>query len=162
MKLDSKVNLYIFILRSFLAIIIYGFLVFMIIIPKSSFEFEAFKYILLSIAILLTVLTIPYHLIIPFFTYKLYSYEIKDEEIIVNKGVLFRKSTIIPIKRIQHLEKVEGPIQLLLKQASIQIFTAGSLEVIMGLSTFEADKVLNEINKKLNIYLNIEEEFRDE
>lgn len=161
-KLDPKVNLYILILRSFLAVIIYAFLIITILIPESEFEITAFKYILIGIASFLILLTIPYHLIIPFFTYKLFGYEVREEEIIIKKGVLFKRETVIPVKRIQHLEKVQGPIQLLFKHASIQIFTAGSVEVIMGLNSLQADSILNEIYYKLNIYLNSDEVLNDD
>ena len=77
-------------------------------------------------------------------------------------GVLFRRETVLPIKRIQHVELVEGPVQMLLKQATIKIFTAGSVETIWGLSKNDALDVLKEIQTKLNIYLNLDEELKDE
>jgi len=161
-KLDSKINWYVFFLRSFVAVFVYAFLVITILIPKSEFEVLALKYVLIGIASFLTLLTVFYHLIIPFYTYKVYGYEINEDEIRTKRGVIFRRETVLPIKRIQHVELVEGPVQMLLKQATIKIFTAGSVEAIWGLSKSDALDVLKEIQTKLNIYLNLDEELKDE
>lgn len=161
-KLDSKINWYVFVVRSIVALLVYGFLVFTILIPKSEFDVVTVKYVLIGIASFLTLLIIPYHLIIPFYTHKLYGYEINDDEIRTKRGVIFRRETVLPIKRIQHVELAEGPVQMLLKQATIKIFTAGSVESIWGLSKSDALDVLKELQTKLNIYLNLDEELKDE
>jgi membrane protein YdbS with pleckstrin-like domain len=54
-----------------------------------------------------------------------YYYQIKDSEIIVEFGVLFKKRTTIPFQRIQNVHVVQGPIMRMYNLKSIQIETAG-------------------------------------
>ncbi len=54
-----------------------------------------------------------------------YFFQIRDSEIVVEFGVLFHKRTIIPFKRIQNVNVVQGPIMRFYGLKSILIETAG-------------------------------------
>lgn len=46
----------------------------------------------------------------PLIFYRVVRYEIADEQIIVKKGFILIRTTLIPIKRIQGIELVTGPV----------------------------------------------------
>ena len=76
--------------------------------------------------------------------------------------VLFRKISFIPIKRIQHLDKFQGPIQSLFKITTLIIYTAGSNDFIVGIPEDEIDLVIKQIRENLQVYLDSEEVIIDE
>ena len=53
------------------------------------------------------------------------AYAVRTRDILFKKGLIFRKTTIIPFNRIQHCEVNHGPIDRLFKLASLKVFTAG-------------------------------------
>lgn len=161
-KLDKNVNFYVLVVRSFLTVILLASLIIAVVVPTQYYDEAIIKYLIIGALSFFMVLAIIFNVIIPFYTYKLYGYNINDEEVVIQKGVVFKKTIVIQIKRIQHVEKLQGPIQMLFKQASVVIYTAGSVEVVMGLNINQAEVELNELNQKLNLYLKIEEELKDE
>lgn len=161
-KLDKNINWYVLVVRSFLTVIVLGLLITAIVVPEELYIEVFLKYLLIGVASFFMALAIVFNVIVPFYTYKLYGYCINDEEVVIQKGVLFKKTIVIKIKRIQHVEKLQGPIQMLFKQASITVYTAGSVEVIMGLNIDQAEKELIELNQKLSLYLESKEETEDE
>ena len=160
-KLDKKVNLYVFVVRTIVSLFFYIAYVAIILYPKEKYDAPFIKDLLIILGGFIIFLIIIYHLIIPFFTYRYYSYEIKEDEVLIKKGVIFKKTTYLPIKRIQHVEKLEGPIQILFKQATVRIFTAGSVDVIFGLSINKADELVFNLNAELNILLKDEDNLNE-
>jgi uncharacterized membrane protein YdbT with pleckstrin-like domain len=57
--------------------------------------------------------------------YKSYWYEIADNEIIIEKGVWYRKLVHIPYERIQNIEITRTPILSMLGLSTVAIQTAG-------------------------------------
>lgn len=159
-KLDKKINSYHILIRSFAAVFVYLFLLITLLVPKSEFAYGYVKYILVGVALFLSLIVFIFHVIVPLYIYKLHGYDVNEEEVTILKGVIFKKMSIVPIKRIQHVEKTDGPIQRAYKQSNIKIFTAGSAEAIIGLSSEDATNLLNELNSRLKTIL--DEENRDE
>ncbi len=58
--------------------------------------------------------------------YKNYSYELTPEKIVINRGIIVKKSVAIPYGRIQNVNVVKGPIQRFFSIATIKMETAGS------------------------------------
>ena len=85
---------------------------------------EARKWILmtavpvLSIAVVLSFVT-------AYFGFHQMAYAIRSRDIIYKKGLIYRKTTIIPFNRIQHCEVNHGPIDRIFNLASLKVFTAG-------------------------------------
>ncbi|MEW5759944.1 MAG: PH domain-containing protein [Candidatus Thermoplasmatota archaeon] len=101
--------------------------------------------------------------------YASYWYEIKDAEIVVESGVWFRKKSIIPFKRIQNVNVVQGPLMRLWDLKSIQIETAGAVapQAASGVTGTgfvegqipgpeEPDKLADEIIEKVKAYKSAE------
>lgn len=161
-KLSKGVNLYVFLIRTIGGIFIYGGFLLLLLIPKTEFQPTYIKTILVSVASLLVAIYVTYNIVLAFMTYKYYEYEVTEERVTIQKGILFKKTIILPIKRIQHAEKMQGPIQILMKQASVRIFTAGSVETIFGLSLSQSNELLDELNNLLDRHLKDEEEANEE
>ncbi|VEU81044.1 PH domain-containing protein [Haploplasma axanthum] len=159
MKLDKRINIYNIIFRTIFCVFVYGGYIALFTI---RFNNQTIRMICLILATLFVVMIAIINFVIPFFIYKMYSYELTEDHIVIQKGVLFRKKIIVPIKRIQHLEKLQGPIQNLFNQSSIQFFTAGSVEVLNGLNVDIADSIILDVEKKLKPFLENDEENKNE
>lgn len=72
--------------------------------------FEWPKYIIWITAGVFIVIFIINVIIRPLIFYRVTRYELADEQIIVKKGFILIKTTLIPIKRIQGVELVTGPV----------------------------------------------------
>ncbi|MFA7075796.1 MAG: PH domain-containing protein [Candidatus Izemoplasmatales bacterium] len=161
-KLSKKINKYHFITRTIGSATIYIGLISVILLPTSIFGEPFIKTIIIILLSVITALLSIYNFVLPFFIYKLYSYEINDEYILIKTGVLFRKNVFIPIKRIQHIEKMQGPIQTLLKITTVIIYTAGSNSMIIGIPANEVEDVIHDIRMLLENFLHSEQVLEDE
>lgn len=56
---------------------------------------------------------------------KCYGYALRERDIVFKRGYIFRKTTIIPFNRIQHVSTAQGVLDKILHIATLQIFTAG-------------------------------------
>ncbi len=93
--------------------------------------------------------------------YDVYRYRITDSEIAVESGVIFFKKTIIPLRRIQNVNIVQGPIMRAYGVKSILIETAGGVVYQQGASGAnlaegqlaappDADALADEIMRKVH------------
>src|SRR5690625_425521 len=48
--------------------------------------------------------------LIPYLRYRRWKYEIFEQEIYIQHGILIRKRTLIPMIRVQHVDTEQGPI----------------------------------------------------
>ena len=96
------------------------------------------------------------------YIYRLHGYQVEEDYIMIKRGVLFRKEDYIPIKRIQHIEGFQGPIQMLFKIKTLIVYTAGSNDIIVGIPANEIEPIIHEIRTKLQSYLDSEEAKQDE
>ncbi len=156
-KLDKKVNISVFIARTVLGLFIYGGFIAVVVMPEAIYSDPLIKILLIVLGSIVVLPVLIFNFILPFFIYKIHGYELKDEELLIHRGVLYRRTTFVPIKRIQHIQKFVGPVQILFNLSTVQVFTAGSADSIVGLNTIVADQLIDEINEKLNKHL-IEEE----
>lgn len=88
-------------------------------------------------------------LVMPALRYKMYAWGYDDKRIIVKCGVIFRKRVVIPICQIQDLHRTQGPIMLILKLSDVTISTAGSNFDLSTLTTDEADRMIDELERYL-------------
>ncbi len=54
-----------------------------------------------------------------------YGYALRERDIVFKRGYIFRKTTVIPFNRIQHVSTAQGVLDKLFKISTLQIFTAG-------------------------------------
>lgn len=99
-------------------------------------------------------------LVLPALRYRMFAYGYDDKRIVVREGVIFRKSVVIPICQIQDLHRTQGPLMLLFGLSDVTISTAGSNFDLSTLTTEEADRMIDELERDLEA--RIEEQRREE
>jgi membrane protein YdbS with pleckstrin-like domain len=58
--------------------------------------------------------------------YRRWQYEIRDDALYLDRGVITEVQTVVPLVRIQHVDTQRGPFQRMLGLASTVVYTAGS------------------------------------
>src|SRR5690606_12474602 len=53
-------------------------------------------------------------------------YAIRDKDDVYKSGVMWRSVTAVPFNRVQHVETASTPLDRRFRQATLQLFTAGS------------------------------------
>ena len=120
-KLNGRVTFYWRISRLFRTAFVslpFSTLIFLLLFSLSNFSvalFLSFLYILHRFF---------YALIWPTFEHLYYRFEIREHDILVQSGVIFRKWSSIPLHRIQHIDTHQGPLQRIIGLVTLQIYTA--------------------------------------
>lgn len=76
--------------------------------------------------------------------YRHWSWELDENELIIDRGVVFKLTRIIPRVRIQHVDLSSGPIDRLFNLRQLSIYTAGTREAdasIPGLTAERAEEL---------------------
>ena len=84
----------------------------------------------------------------PSLAFDRWSYALRDEDLLIARGVLVRAITAIPASRIQHVDVQQGPIEQWLGLARLQIHTAsgvGGDGVIPGLELADAETLRDQL-----------------
>lgn len=76
------------------------------------------------------------------------AYTLREHDISRYSGVIFKKVTIQPFLRIQHVELKRGPIERKLGLATIQVFSAGG-----AMHTFELPGLTHDTALKMRQYI---------
>lgn len=74
--------------------------------------------------------------------YRAWGYTVRERDLFVRRGVLWRITSIVPHVRIQHVDTQRGPLERLLGLARVVVYTAGirgADVTIPGLSLEEAE-----------------------
>ena len=71
-------------------------------------------------------LGLAYVLVVPHLLYRIHRWEITDEAVYTLSGWLVREWRIAPISRVQTVDTQHGPLQQLLKLASVTVTTASA------------------------------------
>ena len=87
----------------------------------------------------------------PLLRYKMYAWGYDEKRIIVKQGVIFKQRVVIPVCQIQDLHRTQGPIMMLLKLSGVTISTAGSNFDISTLTTEQADCMIDELERNLEM-----------
>jgi membrane protein YdbS with pleckstrin-like domain len=85
--------------------------------------------------------------------YRSWQYEVRDDAIYLERGVLTRVRTVVPFVRIQHVDSSRGPVERLVGLGRVVVYTAGSRGAdvtVPGLTPTSADD-LRERLKRLAI-----------
>lgn len=130
----------------FLVILAIGYINAILFIPKDVFGLYLGAVILYSILILLQIVNT---FIFPKLQYKKYLYLIKEDEIVFYHGIIFIESVVIPMVQIQDIGFSQGPIELALGIASLDISTAGSNHYIAGFKKEEVEELVNSVKERI-------------
>ncbi|CUA79990.1 PH domain-containing protein [Anoxybacillus suryakundensis] len=78
---------------------------------------------------------------VPLWKWERWRYMIRDREIELEHGIWIRKRTLIPLRRVQHVDVKQGPLARRQKLASLYIYTAATAHEIPFLDEQEAEKL---------------------
>ncbi|WP_280536266.1 PH domain-containing protein [Halopenitus sp. POP-27] len=101
------------------------------------------------VGVLAVAVSVPYALV----RYRRWSYAIREDALYLDRGVITRVRTVVPLVRIQHVDSRRGPVERATGLASCVVYTAGSRGAdvrIPGLTPEDADD-LRETLKRLAI-----------
>ncbi|MEN2769218.1 PH domain-containing protein [Ornithinibacillus xuwenensis] len=84
--------------------------------------------------------------LLPKLRWKRWRYEVFDQEIYIQHGILVVSRTIIPMIRVQHVETKQGPILKKFDLASVSISTAATTHEIPALSNEDASDLRDRIS----------------
>lgn len=94
------------------------------------------------------VLTVVAALTLPGLRYQAWGFALRESDIYLRHGVVFRVTSIVPHARIQHVDTRHGPIDRWLGLASVVVFTAGQRGAIIAIPALDADEA-EEIRDRL-------------
>jgi len=84
--------------------------------------------------------------LIPKLRYRRWRYEIFEQEIYIQHGILIVTRTIIPMIRVQHVDTEQGPILKMYKLATVSISTAATTHHIPALNEADASRLRDRIS----------------
>ena len=88
---------------------------------------------------LLAVASIAVIVLVPPARYRAWGYRLREEDLYLRHGILFRTTTIVPHARIQHVDTRHGPVDRWLGLASVVVFTAGTRGAVITIPALAAD-----------------------
>lgn len=74
--------------------------------------------------------------------YRSWRYEVRDDSLLLERGVLTHVKTVVPYVRVQHVDNSHGPIERVVGLASLVVYTAGTRGAdvtVPGLTPAEAE-----------------------
>ncbi len=87
----------------------------------------------------------------PYIKWKIWRYDVREEEIELQHGLFVKVRTLIPMVRVQHVDTVQGPIMKKYKLASVVVHTAATLHEIPALEEEEAEELRLYISKMARV-----------
>jgi membrane protein YdbS with pleckstrin-like domain len=85
---------------------------------------------------------------LPKLAYDRFGFAIRENDFYVERGVLLKRRTAIPLSRIQHVDTHQGPLEQLMKLSQLHVFTASGMSAdgcLPGLSKEMADALRDEL-----------------
>ncbi len=77
----------------------------------------------------------------PKLRWKIWRYEVREQEIEIQHGLWIIKKTLIPMIRVQHVDHTQGPLLKKYQLATVQISTAATTHEIPALDEQEAEEL---------------------
>jgi len=79
--------------------------------------------------------------VVPTLRYRRWRYAVRDDEIDIRHGTFVVRRTLVPIRRVQHVETESGPLQGAFELATVAFHTAAGETEIPALGRYEAERV---------------------
>lgn len=96
-----------------------------------------------AVVITLTVLLV---YVLPELRWRQWKYRVDQHEIDLHHGIWFTRRTLVPVKRVQHVDTRQGPILRQYDLADVVISTAATTHKIPALEENVADEVRQQIS----------------
>ncbi len=85
--------------------------------------------------------------VVPDLRWRRWRYEIRDEEVDLQRGIFWVSRTLVPLARIQHVDTQSGPLQRRFGLATVVFYTAAGPNQIPELSAPVAAEVRDRISE---------------
>lgn len=76
--------------------------------------------------------------------YRVFRFEVREDTLFIQRGVLTRVRTVVPYVRVQHVDTQRGPLERVVGLSTVVVYTAGSRGAdvsIPGLTPERADEL---------------------
>lgn len=83
--------------------------------------------------------------------YAAFSYALRQDDLLVQSGVLFKRWSAIPFHRIQHVDTRQGPMERLFGLSRLLVYTAAGVSAdgsIPGLGAAQAERLRDELSRR--------------
>lgn len=100
-----------------------------------------------TITFLLVILTGLAIFFIPEIRWRRWAYQVDEHEVDLQSGIIITTRTLVPIKRVQHVDTRQGPILRSYNLADVTISTAATTHRIPALNEETADLMRDRISK---------------
>jgi hypothetical protein len=83
--------------------------------------------------------------------YRAFRYALRDQDLLVREGVVFRRWVSIPYTRIQHVDTRQGPVERLLGLSRVLVYTASGMGAdlaIPGLAEAQANALRDHLSRR--------------
>jgi membrane protein YdbS with pleckstrin-like domain len=87
----------------------------------------------------------------PTLEYDAFRYSVREDDLLVQSGVIFKRWSSIPLTRIQHVDTRQGPLERMLGMSRLLVFTAAGMSAdgsIPGLATDTAEAMRDELSRR--------------
>lgn len=84
---------------------------------------------------------------LPMMRWKRWRYEVREQEIELQRGVFIIKRTLIPMVRVQHVDTQQGPLLRKYGLSTVMISTAATVHEIPALEGVEAERLRQSISR---------------
>lgn len=115
------------------------------LILTKKFDFPVLTYYIAAIVVVLAAVLFIW--IFPNVRWKIWRYEVRDQEIEIQSGLFIVTRTLIPMVRVQHVDTGQGPILKRYDLANITISSAATSHTIPMLVTEDADLLRAKISE---------------
>jgi membrane protein YdbS with pleckstrin-like domain len=79
--------------------------------------------------------------VVPEVLWRRWRYEVREDEIDLRHGLVTVKRTLVPIRRVQHVDTETGPVQGIFDLATVSFHTAAGKTEIPALTRGQAEEV---------------------
>ena len=87
----------------------------------------------------------------PAFEYNAFRYAVREHDLLVQSGVIFRRWSSIPPERSQHVDTRQGPLERIFGLSRLLVFTAAGMSAegsIPGLTTADAERLRDQLSRR--------------
>lgn len=87
----------------------------------------------------------------PTLAWRAFRFRVRDHDLLVQSGVLFRRWSSVPHTRIQHVDTRQGPIERWLGLSSLAVYTAAGMSadgIIPGLAEGDAARLRDALSRR--------------
>ncbi len=116
-------------------------------LENSMLWYAGIDWVLFSImAFAALILYILIGLIFPKLRWRRWKYDVSERQIDMQRGIIIKKRTLVPINRVQHVDTRQGPVYRKFGLSSVTISTAATTHEIPALDDETADELRNTIS----------------